>query len=104
MQEKKICYKYVATVVKVISKTEVEVQYFEASDEENTEFVLVKGDVSVVELEDLVYKLPMPELCFKNRQYLSVFPGIVDVYENLSKTEVTLCSYNMQYISVIKTS
>lgn len=70
-----------ATVVKVISKTEVEVQYFEASDEENTEFVLVEGDVSVVELEDLVYKLPLPELCFKNRQYISVFPGIVDVYE-----------------------
>jgi len=32
----------VATVVKVIYKTEVEVQYFEASDEENTEFVLVE--------------------------------------------------------------
>lgn len=39
---KKMCYKYVATVVEIISKTEVEVQYFEASDEKNTEFVLVK--------------------------------------------------------------
>jgi hypothetical protein len=47
---KKNCYKYVATVVKVISKTEVEVQYFEASDEENTEFALVKGDISVLDL------------------------------------------------------
>lgn len=70
-----------ATVVKVISKTEVEVQYFEASDEENTEFVLVEGDISIVDLDDLVYKLPLPELRLKNRQYLSVFPGVIDVYE-----------------------
>lgn len=69
------------TVVKVISKTEVEVQFFEASEEENTEFVLVEGDISVVDLDDLVYKFPLPELRFKNRQYLSIFPGVVDVYE-----------------------
>jgi hypothetical protein len=70
----------VATVVKVISTTEAEVQYFEASDEENTEFVLVEGDISVVDLDDLVCKLLLPELRFKNRQYLSVFPGVA-VYD-----------------------
>jgi hypothetical protein len=58
----------VATVVKVIYKTEVDVKYFEASDDENIEFVLVEGDISVVDLDDLIHKLPLPELCFKNRQ------------------------------------
>jgi hypothetical protein len=37
-------------LLKVISKTEVEVQYFEGSDEEDTEFVLVECDISVVDL------------------------------------------------------
>lgn len=79
--KKQICYKYVATVIRVISETELEVQYFESIDEEHTEFILAEGDISLVDLDDIVYKLPTPELNFKNRQYISVFPGIVDVYE-----------------------
>lgn len=77
------CNTFFVTVFKVVSETEVKVQYFEASDEEQyTDFELVENDMSVIDLNYLVYKLPLPELHFKNRQYLSVFLSIVDVYEN----------------------
>uniref|UniRef100_A0A2S2Q4Q0 DDE-1 domain-containing protein n=1 Tax=Sipha flava TaxID=143950 RepID=A0A2S2Q4Q0_9HEMI len=76
--KRKLKYKYVATIVNVISQNEFEVQCFEANDEENTEFVPIENDVSIV---DILYKLPSPDLRLQNRHLISVFPGVVDVFE-----------------------
>lgn len=79
--KKKLKYKYVATVVNIISQSEYEVQCFETNKEENTEFVPIENGVSIVDFANILYKLPSPELRLKNRHLISVFPGIVDVFE-----------------------
>jgi len=79
--KRKLKYKYVATVIRVISQSEFEVQCFEANNEENTEFVPIENDISIVDLTNILYKLPSPELRLQNRHIISVFPGVVDVFE-----------------------
>lgn len=77
-----IVCKYVTfAVLNTFSMNQRYLQYFETADEENTEIILVDGDISVIDLSDILYKLPSPELRFKNRQYLSVFQNIVNVLE-----------------------
>lgn len=77
----KIIYKYVATVQKLIEGTDVEIQCFEAVDEENTAYIPIENDISVIELKDIIGKLPYPELKKSGRQLKSVFPGVVDTFE-----------------------
>lgn len=79
--KRKLKYKYVATIIKIISQSEFEVQCFEANDEENTEFIPIENDISIVDLTTILYKLPSPDLRLQNRHLVSVFPGVVDVFE-----------------------
>jgi len=79
--KRKLKFKYVATVVSIINQSEYEVQCFEANNEENTEFVPIENDISIVDLTNILYKLPSPELRLQNRHLISVFPGVVDVFE-----------------------
>jgi len=79
--KKKITYKYVSTVQKLIEDTDVEIQCFEAVDEENTEYIPIENNISMVELKDIIGKLPYPELRKSGRQLKSVFPGVVDTFE-----------------------
>jgi len=79
--KKIITYKYVATVQQLIEGKDVEIQCFEAVDEENTAYIPTENDTSVIELKDIIGKLPYPELKKRGRQLKSVFPGVVDTFE-----------------------
>jgi len=79
--KKKLTYKYVATVLQLLNNDEIEIQCFEATDEENTEFIVIENDISVIDISDIVGKLPYPELKKSGRQLKSIFPGVVDVFE-----------------------
>lgn len=41
----------------------------------------IENDISVIELCDIIGKLPYPDLKKSGRQLKSVFPGIVDIFE-----------------------
>ncbi|KAL4085287.1 hypothetical protein QTP88_027146 [Uroleucon formosanum] len=77
----KLIYKYVASVLKIADVNDIEIQCFESIDKENTEFVPIDNDVSMIGIESIVGKLPIPELKLSGRQLKSVFPGVVDVFE-----------------------
>jgi len=79
--KRKLIYKYVASVLKIADVNDIEIQCFESIDEENTEFVPIDNDVSMIGIESIVGKLPVPELKLSGRQLKSVFPGVVDIFE-----------------------
>lgn len=79
--KKKLKHKYVTTIIKIISQNEFEVQCFKSNNEENTEFVPIENDVSIVDITNILYKLPSPDLRLQNRHLITVFPGVVDVFE-----------------------
>lgn len=79
--KRRIKYKYVATVEQIMSSNEVEIQCFESVDEENTEFVIIDNDISVIDFSNILGKLPFPNLRKRGRQLLSVFPGVVDIFQ-----------------------
>lgn len=60
--KRKLTYKYVTTVLQLLNNDEIEIQCFEATDEENTEFIVIENDISVIDISDIVGKLPYPEL------------------------------------------
>jgi hypothetical protein len=66
-----------------LNNNEIEIQCFQATDEENTKFIVIENDISVIDISDIVGKLPYPELNKSGRQLQSIFPGVVDVFEKL---------------------
>lgn len=52
--KRKLTYKYVATVINISDENDVEIQCFEAVDKENTEFVLIDNDVSMIDLGNII--------------------------------------------------
>jgi len=54
---------------------------FETVDKENTEFVQIDNDESMIDLEIIIGKLPIPEFQKSGRYLKSVFSGVVDVFE-----------------------
>ncbi|KAF0718546.1 HTH CENPB-type domain-containing protein, partial [Aphis craccivora] len=63
-----------ASVLKIADVNDIEIQCFESIDEENTEFFPIDNDVSMIGIESIVGKLPVPELKLSGRQLKSVFP------------------------------
>jgi len=60
--KRKLIYKYVALVLKIADVNDIEIQCFESIDKENTEFVPIDNDVSMIGIESIVGKLPIPEM------------------------------------------
>lgn len=56
-------------------------QCFEANNQENTEIIAIENDISLVDTIILLYKLPTSELHIEKGQIISLFSGVVDVFE-----------------------
>lgn len=68
-------------VLRVVDEKDIRIQCFESIDGENTEFVPIVNDVSMIDLGDIIGKLPLPNLQQSGRQLKYVFSGVVDVFE-----------------------
>jgi len=56
------CKSISITVLQLLKNYEIEIQCFEATDEENTEFIVIENDISVIDINDIVGKLRDPKL------------------------------------------
>jgi len=75
-------YKYVSIIQKRIEDTEFEVMTLKSVDDSKTTFKTVESDVNIVRCNDIIEKLPLPQLVLKGTRVLYIFPKKPDIYEN----------------------
>lgn len=75
-------YKYVSIIQRVIEDTEFEVMTLKSVDDSKTKFKTVESDINIVKCNDIIEKLPLPQLVLKGTRVLYIFPEKPDIYEN----------------------
>lgn len=74
-------FRYVAVISKVINDKEFEIQCLKSSNLQKTRFTYIDNDLSIINIVDMLGKLPNPKLVQESRALITVFPGSVHTFE-----------------------
>lgn len=74
-------YRYVCVVQNIFDESEIEVTSLKCLDENKMIYKMVDNDVSVIKEEDILQKLPEPQVLNFGDRLKYVFPKSVNVFE-----------------------
>ncbi|KAK4876559.1 hypothetical protein RN001_009065 [Aquatica leii] len=76
-------YRYVAKILEILSSEEYEIQCYKTANDEKTVFYPIENDISTINQCDILEKLPEPTVEDKGRKCKTIFPGQVDISEQI---------------------
>ncbi|KAK4876554.1 hypothetical protein RN001_009060 [Aquatica leii] len=76
-------YRYVAKILEILSSEENEIQCYKTANDEKTVFYPIENDISTINQFDILGKLPEPTVEDKGRKCKTIFPGQVDISEQI---------------------
>ncbi|KAK4880790.1 hypothetical protein RN001_008936 [Aquatica leii] len=76
-------YRYVAKILEILSSEEYEIQCYKTANDEKTVFYPIKNDIFTINQCDILGKLSEPTVEDKGRKCKTIFPGQVDISEQI---------------------
>ncbi|KAK4871845.1 hypothetical protein RN001_015969 [Aquatica leii] len=76
-------YRYVAKILEILSSEEYEIQCNKTANDQMTVFYPIEKDISTINQCDILGKLPEPTVEDKGRKCKTIFPGQVDISEQI---------------------